>query len=148
MVIPGFSDGSVLGGERYDKLIGRFQYQDIPATGFAVGFDRTIDAMSEMGLLKDSITDTRALVSIFSPELMEQSLQITQYLRDNGINTDIYLNAPYKLDKQMKYANKNGIPFVIIIGPEEAEKNMVKVKNMQTGEQKEVPKTELLSIFS
>lgn len=147
VVIPGFSAGSVLGGERYDKLIGRFQNQDIPATGFAVGFDRTMDAMNEMGLLSDMNTNVQVLVSIFSEELMSTSLQLAQYLRNNNINTDIYLNSPYKLDKQLKYANKNNIPFVAIIGPEEAEKNIIKIKNMKTGEQKEVSKDEILSVF-
>ncbi len=147
VVIPGFSAGSVLGGERYDKLIGRFQNQDIPATGFAVGFDRTIDAMEEMGLLKTVENNVKVLVSIFSDEQMNASLELTQFLRNNNINTDIYLNAPFKLDKQLKYANKNNIPYVAIIGPEEVEKNIIKIKNMQTGEQNVLSKEQLLVLL-
>ena len=60
------------------------------------------------------------------------------------------LSAPAsaKLDKQLKYANAKGIPYVAIIGPEEAAQNEVKVKNMATGEQKCLPEQELISFFS
>ncbi len=147
VVIPGFTSGSVLGGERYDKLVGRFQNTDIPATGFAVGFDRTLEAMEQFGLLPNTSTTTKVLVSIFSEELLNHSLSTAKFLREKGVNTDIYLNRPFKLDKQLKYADKNAIPFVLIIGPEETEKNIVKLKNMKTGEQKELNQTDLLPLL-
>lgn len=147
VVIPGFTAGSVLGGERYDKLVGRFQNTDIPATGFAVGFDRTIEAMEQFGLLPLLQTQTQVLVSVFSEELLQKSLELTKFLRENGVNSDIYLNKPYKLDKQLKYANKNSIPYVAIVGPEEAEKNIIKLKNMQSGEQKEVNQSDLCKLI-
>ncbi len=147
VVIPGFTAGSVLGGERYDKLVGRFQNTDVQATGFAVGFDRTIEAMEQFGLFPDIKTKTKVLVSIFSAEMIDHSLKITRFLRTNNINTDIYLNPPYKLDKQLKYADRNAIPYVIIIGPEEAEKNIVKVKNMNTGEQTTYNQPDLLKFL-
>ncbi len=147
VVIPEFTAGSVLGGERYDKLVGRFQNTDMPATGFAVGFDRTLEAMEQLGLLPATPTKTHALVSIFSEELMSHSLKLAQFLRNNGANIDIYLQKPFKLDKQLKYADKNSIPYVVIIGPEEVTKNMIKLKNMKTGEQKELTQSDLLPIL-
>ena len=138
VVIPGFSGGSVLGGERYDKLIGRFQKEDIPATGFAIGFDRTLEAMEELGIMPGMNPSAKVLVTVFSKELFPQSIKAARYFRENNINTDIYLQDQYKLDKQMKYADKLQIPYVVIIGEEEAEKNVVKVKNMVTREQKEM----------
>ena len=138
VIIPGFSGGSVLGGERYDKLIGRFQKDDVPATGFAVGFDRTIEAMEELDLLPKLSPSAKVLVTVFSKELFPQSVKAARYFRENNINTDIYLQDQYKLEKQMKYADKLQIPYVVIIGEEEAQKNVVKIKTMATREQKEM----------
>lgn len=145
--IPGFSFGSVLGGERYDKLVGTFSNQNIPATGFAVGFDRTLEAMDQFGLLLIKKTTVRVLVTIFSPKLQTASLRITQILRTNNINTELYTNPQAKLDKQLKYANRKGIPYIAIIGPEEAEKNVIKLKDMKTGEQKTLNQNDLIKFL-
>jgi len=138
VVIPGFESGSVLGGERYDKLMDCFQNQNLPATGFGLGFDRTFEAMEQFKLFPENQATTKVLVTVFSPELFNESIIVAAFLRDHDINTDLYLNPTVKLDKQLKYADKNKIAYVIIIGPAEAEKNIVKLKNMNTGEQKEL----------
>lgn len=77
-------------------------------------------------------------MTIFSDELQQASINIASILRNNNINTDINLDNDLRLDKQLKYANKKSIPYVIIIGPEEADKNVVKLKDMKTGEQEEL----------
>ncbi len=59
-------------------------------------------------------------------------------LRNKDVSTMLYPNISEKLEKQLKYANKKTIPYVVIIGPEEAKKNTAKLKNMKTGEQKEL----------
>lgn len=143
--IEGFS-GSVGGGGRYDKLIGMFGGQDIPAVGFAFGFDRTIEAMDALDLFSQDLTTTQILVTVFSPELLPQSLDICTQLRSNNINTEIYLDANAKMEKQLKYADKKKILYVMFVGPEEVEKNQVTVKNMKTGEQKKISKDNLASI--
>lgn len=135
VVIPGYSGGSVLGGERYDKLIGRFQKQDIPATGFAVGFDRTYEAMVELGILKDVPSAATVLVTVFEQTLLKKSLEMVAMLRDQHIRSELYATLGAKLDKQLKYADKKAIAFALIIGPDEAQNGMVKLKNMQTGQQ-------------
>lgn len=145
--IPGFESGSVLGGERYDKLVGTFSNQSIPATGFGLGFDRTLEAMAQFGLIKTPETVTRVLVTVFSPDLYNKSLEITIQLRKSGINTDLYNGLEIKLDKQLKYADRKGIPYVIVIGPNEIQNNEVTVKNLQTKEQKTIPQNELLNIL-
>lgn len=132
--IPGFESGSVLGGERFDKLIGKFSNKEVPATGFGLGFDRTLKAMEQFNLIPQSKTTTKVLVSLFSDEYLNKSIEVVKTLRENKINSELFLESS-KLDKQLKYADRKGIPFVIIIGPEEAEKNVVKLKNMKTGEQ-------------
>ncbi len=145
VVIPGYEGGSVLGGERYDKLIGRFQNQDISATGFALGFDRTLEAMEQFGLLPKIRTKTTVLVTVFSTEMAGDSLKLARELRKNGINTDIYPDFDKKLDKQLKYADSNGISYAVILGPQEKEKGIVKLKNLLTKEQKELSIANLLT---
>ncbi len=147
LIALGYTGGSIGGGGRYDKLIGQFTGDNLPATGFAFGFDRLIEAMEEMKLMPDINSLTQALVTVFSEELLPKSLAIVSLLRDNCVNSDIYLGANVKLDKQLKYADKRGIPYVIIIGPEEAKDNTVKIKNMKTGEQKSVPEKDLVSLL-
>ncbi len=135
IVVPEFTSGSLAGCERFDSLVSRFSNLNIPAVGFAIGFDRTVLAMEELGLFPDIKTKTKVLVTIFNKDLVKSSQKVTQELRNNKINTDIYSDSGDRLDKQLKYANKKSIPYVVIIGPEEAEKGVFKLKNMKTGEQ-------------
>lgn len=128
--IPGYEVGSVAGGGRYDNLIGLFTTTSIPAVGVAFGFDRIIEAMDQLNLFPDDLATTKVLVTIFSPELADKSLEISSLLRSNNINCELWLDPDARLDKQLKYADQKGIPFVIIIGPEEATKNTVTLKNL------------------
>ncbi len=160
--IDGYTAGSVCGGGRYDKMIGMFAGKDITAVGFAFGFDRLVEAMEELKLFPDDLQTTKVLVTIFpaspdasfaesrrasqggSPDLLEKSLEITSKLRSNSINTEIYLDENAKIEKQLKYADQKGIPYAIIIGPEEAEKNTVTLKNLKTREQNTIPVENLI----
>lgn len=130
---------SIAGGGRYDNLIGLFIGTDTPAVGIAFGFDRLIDVLTQKNptLVKKSIT--KVLITIFSKDFLSNSLKISSNLRTSGINTEIYLDLTAKLDKQLKYADKKGIPYVVIIGPDEVAKGTVQLKNLQTKEQKEIP---------
>lgn len=145
--IDGYNAGSVCGGGRYDKLIGMFANKDVPAVGFAFGFDRLMEAMDELNLFPTNVTEssTKVLVTIFSPELKQKSIAIASRLRgvpdgtplrSNSISTELFLDENTPLEKQLKYANQKGIPYTIIVGPEEAAKNMVALRNMTTREQK------------
>ena len=137
--------GSLGGGGRYDKLIEMFAGREIPAVGFAFGFDRLIEAMEQLNLFPaDLNTTTKVLVTIFSPELKEKSIEVSSRLRSNNVSTEIYLDENAKMEKQLKYADQKNIPYVLIIGPEEMEKDMVTVRDMKTREQKTVPLTEVI----
>lgn len=129
---------SVLGGERYDGLVEKLAGKDIGGTGFGLGFDRTLEAAESVGLVPKLSTGGTVLVTVFSEDLLPQALTMTQKLRSNGISTDLY-PAAGKLDKQLKYADKKGIPYVIIQGPEEAGRGVVKLKVMKTQSQEELP---------
>ncbi|OGG14644.1 histidine--tRNA ligase [Candidatus Gottesmanbacteria bacterium RIFCSPHIGHO2_01_FULL_39_10] len=132
VVIPEYTAGSVLGGERYDKLFKSIFNAQMSGTGFALGFDRTLEAADQLGLIPKSKTSSFVLVTIFNKELYAKSLSVSLLLRNALINADIYPNPEAKLDKQIKYADKKGIPFVVIIGPEEIAKNSVTLKNLST----------------
>lgn len=145
--IEGYSAGSVCGGGRYDNLIGIFAGKQIPAVGFAFGFDRLMEAMEELKLFPTDITTTKVLVTIFSEELKNKSLEIAQMLRKENINTEIYLNEDARMEKQLKYADKKQISYAVIIGPDEVKNNTVTVKNLKTREQKTLPQNQLSDLF-
>ena len=133
--IDGYSAGSVCGGGRYDDLIGLFSNKQIPAVGVAFGFDRLMEAMDELNLFPKDLQTTKVLVTVMSMELGKNSIEVADELRKNGINTELYLDANEKMEKQLKYADKKQIPYVVIIGPDEASKNQVTLRNMKTREQ-------------
>ncbi len=137
--IPTYTAGSVGGGGRYDNLLGLFSNQSIPAVGFAFGFDRIIEAMSEQNLFPDATLSTAsALVTIFNPTLTSNSMAIAEKLRANGILTELWLDSNTKMEKQLKYADQKNIPYVIVIGPEEAANNIVTLKIMKTRKQEQL----------
>ncbi|HSD98850.1 MAG TPA: histidine--tRNA ligase [Patescibacteria group bacterium] len=131
--------GSICGGGRYDKLIGMFAGKDIPAAGFAFGFDRTYEAMDTLNLFPQDVLNatTKVLVTIFSKELETSAAEISSQLRSNNINAELYLSDA-KMEKQLKYADQKDIPYVIILGPEEKEKNMVTLKNLKERTQQQL----------
>jgi histidyl-tRNA synthetase len=137
--IPQYPVGSVGGGGRYDKLLGLFMSKQVPAVGFAFGFDRTIEAMTELELFPKELNATATvLVTMFDESSARSSMSAATALRKNGIPTEIWLDENAKMDKQLKYANQKNIPYIIVIGPEEMTKKVVTLKNMQTREQKQM----------
>lgn len=126
---------SLCGGGRWDNMIGKFTNITYPAVGFAIGVDRTIEAMEEASLLDIPSTNTKVLVSVFSKELLTKSLEITSILRSKSINTEIYLDTETKLDKQLKYADQKQIPFAVIIGPDESKNNKITLKDLRSKSQ-------------
>jgi len=142
-----YKGGSLGGGGRYDNLIGIFLENSIPACGFAFGFDRLLEAGNELNLFPKKSTATKVLVTIFSKNFIEKSIKVATVLREKNINTELFLNPEKKLDKQLKYADKKGIPYVLILGEEEVKKNVVKLKDLKTGKQQEVTLEQLIKIL-
>ena len=132
--------GSITGGGRYDRLIAQLGGPETPATGTTIGLDRICDVISELGLLEKELEPAaQALITIFSPELLGESIKLTNQLRAEGVNINLYPDPETRLDKQLKYADRGGIPYAIILGPQEIEKGQATIKNMETGEQLLVP---------
>jgi len=139
---------SVGGGGRYDNLIGQFSGKDLPAVGISFGIDRLIEAMEQQDLFKNIKNfSSRVLVTVFSKEYLNNSLEIVSLLRDKNISVEIYLNND-KLDKQIKYADKKGIKYVVIIGPDEVKNKTVTIKDLSTGRQSTVALDKINEFFS
>ncbi len=136
--IESYTAGAVCSGGRYDELIGMFANRQIPAVGCAFGFDRIIEAMEEQKLFPETMATTQVLVTIFSPSLVNDATKLSSLLRSNRISTELYLDEQAKMEKQLKYADQKNIPYVVVIGPEEKEKNVVSLRDMKTREQKEM----------
>jgi len=145
--IPESSGGSVLGGERYDNVVKEISGVDVQGTGFAIGFDRTLEALDELRLLPDLKTNSKVLVTIFNENLLDESVKVLSVLRENNINTELYPDQNAKLEKQLKYADKKGIPYVIIIGQDEADKSIVTLKNLLTKEQRQATINEVCKLL-
>lgn len=139
------TSSSLGGGGRYDDMIGKFIGVDMPAVGFSVGLERTIEAMEETKLITDKNTNTKVLVTIFSPELVQKSIEIGSHLRSNNVDTEIWLDPKDKLDKQLKYADQKSIPYAVILGPEEVDGNFLTLKALGSGQQSKLSLDELVS---
>ncbi len=146
--VPTFPSGSFGGGGRYDNLIADLGGPQTPAVGIAFGFDRIIEAVKKLKFLPTSAPNTQVLATIFSPSLQGPSLKVAKLLRQNNINTEVYPDSSTPLPKQLKYANKKTIPFVIIIGENEAKNNTVTLKNMETGKQQTLTPKDLVKALS
>jgi histidyl-tRNA synthetase len=131
--------GSIGGGGRYDDLTGLFGVKGISGVGVSFGIDRIYDVMDELNVFPEQLAvSTKALIVNFGGENETYGLHILQQLRAAGIVSEIYPDQA-KFDKQMKYANKRNIAFVLMPGDQEREKNMVSVKNFITGQQEMMP---------
>jgi len=135
--------GSIGGGGRYDDLTGLFGVPDIPGVGISFGVDRIYDVMEELNLFpEDVFIGTEVLFFNLGEKESKKAFGLVQQLRSKNIRCEIY-HETVKFDKQFKYAEKKKIPFVVIIGEEEIKSNTCKIKNISTGEQKEIPIDEL-----
>ena len=144
VLVPEYRNNSLGGGGRYDNLISQLGGINMPAVGIAFGFDRMVEAALKLNLIPKDIVDTQVLVTVFNKDLLDPSLELIQNLRKNNINSEIYINPEDRLDKQLKYADKKQIPFVIVVGPDEVKQNKVTLKNMQTRESKLLNISELI----
>ena len=140
--------GSIGGGGRYDDLTGLFGLKGLSGVGVSFGIDRIYDVMEELSVFPEQLAEaTKAMLVNFGGENETYALHILQQLRAANIAAEIYPDAA-KFDKQMKYANKRGIAYVLLPGDEERERNMVSIKNFETGEQKMVSVEECIKILN
>ena len=140
--------GSIGGGGRYDDLTGVFGLKGVSGVGISFGAARIYDIMEELDLFPSSVTDSIEVLLIALDEVSHiQCFNWVMALREKGIASDLY-PSPVKLKKQMKYANDIGVPYTIVIGSQELESGQFKLKNMDSGEGKDMNFAQLLNFFA
>ncbi len=139
--------GSITGGGRYDNLTGIFGLPGVSGVGISFGADRIYDVLTELNLFPAELqSTTRILFATFGPDELRYALTWAKALRAKGIAVEVY-PEPTKMKKQMGYADDKQIPFVAIVGGDEMANHTVMLKNMTTGEQKQVTLEDLCTIL-
>lgn len=139
--------GSIGGGGRYDDLTGIFGLKNVSGVGISFGLDRIYLVLEELNLFPETVTKNVDVLFInFGDKEALFSLKAIKALRTNGINAELYPDAA-KMKKQMNYANKRFIPYVILVGAEEMESNTFTLKTMSTGEQQKLSLDELIKLI-
>jgi len=134
--------GSVFAGGRYDNLVSRFIGQQIPGVGTSMGVDRLLAALIELKSLNLETSVSKVLVTVMDKEKLPQYLEMLNQIREAGIPAEIYVGDSKNITKQIKYADKVGIPFAVIAGSDEFAKNQVTIKNLKAGSKKAVQTSE------
>ena len=139
--------GSITGGGRYDDLTGIFGLPGVSGVGISFGADRIYDVMSQLELFpKDAIAATQVMFVNFGADEERYCLPLLSGLRAAGISSEIYPDSG-KMKKQMDYANRKGVKYVVLAGESEINSGMVTLKNMETGDQKLINPEELVGFL-
>ena len=134
--------GSLGGGGRYDNLVGMFLGRDIPACGFSLGLERIIVVMAERQMFPATVAaPVDLMVTLWNEASRGEALALAAVLRASGLRVDLF-PEPDKLGKQFKYASSRGVPFVAIVGDDERRDGTVSIKDLRTGEQVTVPRSD------
>jgi len=126
--------GSITGGGRFDDLIETLGGPSLPATGSSFGLERIISVMKKLKIAKTKKTNTQVFVAVFDPEStesMKKAIRFTSCLRENGIKTELSMEKG-SIGRQLRIADRRGIPVAIFAGPKEMKKGKVIVKDLTT----------------
>jgi histidyl-tRNA synthetase len=139
--------GSICSGGAYAKLISRFRGVDIPGTGISFGVDRLLFALMQLDQIK--VEDKKpVLVCVMDQKYLKNYYEMVELLRDNNINSEVFLNSKKNLGKQLDLANKRQLSVAIICGENEFKDNTVTIKNLKgiKGENNQtIPKADLIN---
>ncbi|MDH5379635.1 MAG: histidine--tRNA ligase [Cyclobacteriaceae bacterium] len=145
--INGVQIGSVSGGGRYDNLTGVFGVEDVPGVGFSFGIDRLFDCMEELNLFPTKNPEnTKALLVHFDEPSFNYGLKLLSEIRKSNISAEIYPDFS-KLKKQIQYADKKGISYVVFIGSDEINTGEFTVKNLVDGSEQKLNKANLIEFL-
>ncbi len=140
----GVNMGSICGGGRYDDLTGLFGMPGMSGVGISFGADRIYDVLTELDLFpKETDLGLSLLFVNFGEIEQAYCMKLVRQCRNEGIDCELYPSKA-KMQKQMKYANDRGVQYVAIVGDEEMSKGIIKLKNMESGDQFEVTANELI----
>ena len=136
--------GSVCSGGRYEDLASLYTKSRLPGVGISIGATRLFDLLKSTGWAEKFGTTVQVLVAQLMVERRNDDLALATQLRAAGLNVEIYLE-PAKLDKQLRYADRAGIPVVIMVGPEELAAGKVQVKHMREPSTEQVEMADLVA---
>jgi histidyl-tRNA synthetase len=139
--LPGF--GSVCSGGRYDDLASLYTKEELPGIGASLGLDRLLAGMEELGLLGDARSVAPVFVPFFAKDYGNEYIGLVQELRAAGIECELYPEAK-KLGAQLKYADKRGFRFAVIVGEDEFSSGKCQLKELSTGEATELSRADLI----
>ncbi len=143
----GESSRAILGGGRYDNLVGDVGGNPLTGVGFAMGDVVMPLILEQFGKLPAlNLNPAEVLVTVFDADCQAYSLAIAAELRQAGINVNTYPEA-VKIGKQFKYADRVGARYVIVAGPDERDAKIIQVKDLQSGEQNTVPINVAVSVL-
>ncbi|MEL7626056.1 MAG: histidine--tRNA ligase [Anaerolineaceae bacterium] len=138
---------AILGGGHYANLVADVGGQPLPGVGFAMGDVVIMLVLEAYGLLPADLSyPGTVFVTVFDEELLVESIKLARHLRENGFN--VILAEPDKLARQFKLADRLGVKFALVLGPDELANGTVMVKDLRTFEQHSVSRNELGSIIN
>ncbi len=123
--------GSIGGGGRYDDLVSRFRGQPVPATGFSFGVSRFVTALEKMGAM-EAAAEPPVLITVFDKSLMPTYFRLAAELREAGLRAEVFTGSG-NVTKQLKYADRRGAKYAVLIGSDEAEAGQVTIKDLELG---------------
>jgi histidyl-tRNA synthetase len=144
--------GALGGGGRYNELMSLFAGRSLPTTGASFGMERIVDVIMELGMFEPRQTPSRALVTVFdgTPASMGASLKLASELRAEGVPCEVYMNPGDKLGKQFAYADKLGMEYAIVLGPDEVTSGGATIKALKEPlpNQRTVARDELIRMLA
>ncbi|GJP47170.1 hypothetical protein CLOM_g6397 [Closterium sp. NIES-68] len=143
----GSTVGSIAAGGRYDNLVGMFSGKQVPAVGVSLGIERVFTIMEEQERKKNQLiraTETQVLVASIGPDLLRTRMEIASALWADGVKAEFVMAASPNMQRQLEFANKAGIPWMVIFGSAELDKGTVKVKDLERREEEEVSRANLI----
>lgn len=136
--------GSICSGGRYENLAKNFTNKSLPGVGISIGLTRLFDQLTNLGIITSDKKAISEVLVLSMTEDLSKSLELVKEIRDNDIAAELYTENK-KIKQKMKYADKQEIPYVVIIGEKEIEENMYTLKDMKKGTQEYLSKEDLLN---
>ncbi|XP_074649907.1 histidine--tRNA ligase-like isoform X2 [Tubulanus polymorphus] len=142
--------GSVAGGGRYDDLVGMFDTKGkkVPCIGVSLGIERIfsiMEAKAQANGAKVRTTETEVYVISAQKNLLEERMKLCNELWDSNVKTEQPYKKNPKMLNQLQYCEETGIPFAVVIGESEIQNNIVKIRNILTREEREVPRDQMVN---
>jgi len=135
--------GSICSGGRYDSLAGHFTKSKLPGVGISIGATRLFSQLLDLGVIAASTrTTAQVLVLAVEPELTLEYARIGAELRAAGLNVEVYASGD-KLGKQLKYADRSGVPVAVLLGSRERSAGLVRIKDLRVSSEIDVPRDQL-----